>query len=133
MTLVLVLRPEPGAGETAARARALGLDPVVAPLFRIEKVAWEAPAEESFDALLLTSANAARCAGAAPRKPCYAVGEATAEAARSAGFDVVDAGHSDGAAAVERMARAGIRRALHLCGRDHIPLHHPALTLERRI
>jgi uroporphyrinogen-III synthase len=133
MSLVLVLRPEPGASETAARARALGLEPVLAPLFRIRPVEWQPPPEESFDAVLLTSANAARCAGKVPGKPCYAVGEATASAALSAGFSKVQAGAADGAALVEAMARAGVERALHLCGRDHLALTHPALTVERRI
>ena len=30
------------------------------------------------------------------------------------------------------MAEAGVRRALHLCGRDHVPLSHPQIKMERR-
>ena len=135
MNRVLILRPEPGASETAARARALGLDPVVAPLFTVRPVPWEAP-DEGFDAVLLTSANAARHGGEGLRRllhlPCHAVGEATAEAAREAGFASVATGPSDGAAAVEQMAAAGVKRALHLCGRDHLPLSHPLISIERR-
>jgi uroporphyrinogen-III synthase len=132
VSLVLVLRPRPGADETAARARAIGLDPVVAPLFVVRPVAWTAP-EGAVDAILLTSANAARCAGAVPEGRCYAVGEATAAAARAAGFDLVGTGPSDGAAVAAAMAAEGVRRALHLCGRDHRPVEHPGLTVERRI
>lgn len=132
--VVLLLRPEPGASESAARARALGLEPVVAPLFAIRPVAWESPDPASYDAILLTSANAARHAGpkidAFLGLPCHAVGEATAAAARDAGFGDVRTGPLDGAAA---LADVTGERVLHLCGRDHLPLERPGMKLERRI
>jgi uroporphyrinogen-III synthase len=134
VSTVLILRPQPGADETAERARALGLEPVVAPLFTVRAMEWEMP-EGRFDALLLTSANGARH-GLSPELaslPCYAVGDATAEAARAAGTRVVVAGPSDGAAAVALMAEAGVTCALHLCGRDHIALTHHRVSVERRI
>lgn len=134
MSIVLILRPQPGADESAARARALGLEPVVAPLFTIGPLEWTM-SDIAFDAILLTSANGARH-GLRPELatlPCYAVGEATAEAARAAGATRVIRGPSDGAAAVALMAEAGVIRALHLCGREHIPLSHPELLIERRI
>lgn len=125
MAKLLILRPQPGADETAARAKALGLEPVVAPLFEVRPLAWTAPAGP-FDAVMLTSANAARHAGAglAPflGLPCFVVGEATAEAAQTAGFTDIRTGPADGAALVEELAAAGIAAALHLCGREHIPL-----------
>ncbi len=130
---ILVLRPEPGASATAARARAMGLEPVVAPLFTIKPLEWEAPDPARVDAILLTSANAAREAGpklaAYAALPCHAVGEATAAAARQAGFADVRAGPSDGAAALAAMSG----RVLHLCGREHLPLAHPGVSVERRI
>ena len=43
MMRMLVLRPEPGASATVAKARERGLDAVVMPLFTVEPVAWEAP------------------------------------------------------------------------------------------
>ena len=123
---VLILRPQPGADETAARARAIGLEPVVAPLFAVHPLAWTVPDRAAFDAVLLTSANAARLAGdglATFRAlPCYAVGEATAAAAREAGFANVRTGPSDGAATLARARSDGARRLLHLCGRDRIAL-----------
>jgi uroporphyrinogen-III synthase len=131
---VLILRPQPGADETVARAKALGLEPVVAPLFTVRPLDWAMPGG-SFDALLLTSANGARH-GVRPELahlPCYAVGEATAQAARQAGVTEVFAGPADGMAAVELMAEAGVKRALHLCGRDHVALSHPEVRIERRI
>jgi uroporphyrinogen-III synthase len=131
--LVLVLRPEPGASETAARARRLGLEPVAAPLFAVRAVAWDAPDPAGFDAVLLTSANAARHAGpqvqAFLRLPCFAVGDSTAAAAASAGFADIRAGDGDStdiAAMIDRNARV-----LHLCGRDHRPAGRG--RIERRI
>lgn len=137
MTLpLLILRPQPGADATAERARALGLDPIVAPLFRIAPLAWSPPPAMDFDALMLTSANAARHAGsglAAYRDlPCYAVGEATAAAAREAGFGEVRIGAEDGVALLLMMEADGIERALHLCGADHVTLE-PAGTRIARI
>jgi len=98
MTRVLVLRPEPGASETVERARELGLKAIAIPLFEIEPLPWETPDAAGFDGLLLTSANAVRGAGNQLQSlrglRAYAVGEATAEAAREAGFDIAATGDS---------------------------------------
>jgi uroporphyrinogen-III synthase len=132
---VLVLRPEPGAGETAARARALGLTPVVAPLFAVRPLPWAAPEPAGFDAVMLTSASAARQGsdGLTPfkRLPCYAVGEATAAAAEEAGFADIRIGADDGAALLLMMAADGVARAFHACGEDHLALGHPDIAIER--
>jgi uroporphyrinogen-III synthase len=120
---VLILRPQPGADETAARARAMGLDPVVAPLFALRPLAWTPPDPAGFDAVMLTSANAARLAGDGMTPflalPCFAVGERTAAAAREAGYADVRTGTSDGEALLRMMAAAGHSRAFHPCGREH--------------
>lgn len=133
---LLILRPQPGADETAARARALGLEPVVAPLFTVRPLAWQPPDPADFDAVLLTSANAAREAGPALTRftalPCWAVGEATAAAAQEAGFADVRTGSSDGTALVQAAAGAGISRVLHLHGREHVALAWPGLNVESR-
>ena len=120
MRRVLVLRPEPGASATVAKARAMGMDAVAAPLFEVEPIAWEAPEASRFDGLLLTSANALRHGGVGLTMlrglPAYAVGEATAEAAREAGFDIAATGDSG----VDRLL-ASIEpdlKLLHLCGED---------------
>ena len=119
---LLILRPQPGADRTAQRARALGLSAVVAPLFTIRPLQWQAPVRR-FDAILLTSANAARQAGGGLTSmsdlPCVAVGEATAEAARAAGLSQVRTGPGNAADALAMMAAEGISSALHLCGREH--------------
>ncbi|WP_207774691.1 uroporphyrinogen-III synthase [Sphingosinicella sp. YJ22] len=114
---VLILRPRPGADETADRARARGLEAVVAPLFSVRPLDWDAPSPDDFDAVLVTSANAPRHAGeglaAFTHLPAYAVGDASAAAAREAGFATVRIGPSGGAAAVRLMEADGIRRAVH--------------------
>jgi len=120
MRRVLILRPEPGASETVEKARECGLDAIAAPLFAIEPVDWQAPDPAAFDALLLTSANAVRCSGEALKNlrglPVYAVGEATAEAARDAGFDIA----ASGDAGVDRLLGSieSDLKLLHLCGCD---------------
>jgi len=120
MRRVLVLRPEPGASATVEKARRKGLDAIAIPLFEIEPVAWQAPDPGGFDALLLTSANAVRMGGDELMKlrglPVHAVGEATAEAARGAGFDIAAVG--DGG--VDRLLDSldPDLRLLHLCGED---------------
>jgi uroporphyrinogen-III synthase len=122
--LVLILRPQPGADESAARARALGLSPVIAPLFRIEPLDWQPPNPAGFDAVVLTSANALRHAGPklAPFRhlPAFAVGEATAAAAGDAGFGDIRTGPADVGALTDMMAEQGVRRAFHPCGADHV-------------
>jgi uroporphyrinogen-III synthase len=120
MSRVLVLRPEPGASETVERARQQGLDAVAIPLFEVEAVEWEAPEPSGFDGLLLTSANAVRCGGEGLQRlrglKVYAVGEATARAAREAGFDIA----ATGDAGVDRLlgSMEAELRLLHLCGED---------------
>ena len=120
MRRVLVLRPEPGATATVGRARGMGLDAIAVPLFKVEPVAWTAPDAGQFDALLLTSANAVRHGGAALQKlqalSVYAVGDATAEMARDAGFPVASVGDEG----VDRLLDAIPSRLklLHLCGED---------------
>ncbi|HYG30543.1 MAG TPA: uroporphyrinogen-III synthase [Allosphingosinicella sp.] len=131
---VLVLRPEPGASATAERARRLGLEPVVAPLFKVRPLAWEAPGRPGLDGILLTSAHAPRQAGPLLEQylhlPCHAVGEATAAAAAQAGFADVRAGPRDAAALLATMGKS---RLLHLCGRDHLSLERTEVELVRRI
>ncbi len=120
MARVLVLRPEPGASATVERARERGLDAVVIPLFEVEPIDWDVPEAASFDAMLLTSANAVRHAGEKLKDlrglPVHAVGAATADAAREAGFDIA----STGDAGVERLLGSiePELKLLHLAGED---------------
>ena len=129
---ILVLRPQPGADETAARAAALRLRAAIAPLFMVRPLEWTAPCGP-FDAVMLTSANAARHAGGGLTPflalPCYAVGAATAHAAEAVGFTHIHVGPADGAALVAQMVRDGIGAVLHPCGADHIALTDPEMRI----
>ena len=135
MSRILILRPQPGADRTAERARQLGLSPVVHPLFAPETLDWPAPPAQDFDALLLTSANGARCAGPALKAyhalPTYAVGQATADALHAAGWDDVAAGDADGSAIAARIARDGHRRVLHIAGTTVAPIEAGPLAITR--
>lgn len=137
MRPVIILRPEPGAGETAARARTLGLTVGLCPLFEARAVAWTAPAAAQFDALLLTSAQAARLAGpqlvAYRNLPTYAVGGATARALAAQGFDSIVSGDQDGNAIAARIAADGHRRVLHLGGRTVAAIAQGPLSIQRTI
>lgn len=125
--LLLVLRPEPGASATVARAEAAGFSAIAAPLFEVHPTAWEPVSE--VDAVLFTSGHAARMAGPAlaalTHLPAYAVGEATAAAVRAAGFADVTAGDSD---AESLLATVPPGRILHLAGRDYRPVERPGLV-----
>ena len=121
MSKVVVLRPEPGASATLARAKAAGIEAVAIPLFEIAPVAWDVPGADGFDALLLTSANAVRHGGAGLAAlsglPIYCVGEATAMAASAAGLSVAGIGAGGAAALIDQIP--GGLRLLHLTGVDH--------------
>lgn len=118
MRRLVILRPEPGASATVERARAMGLDAQAMPLFAIERLPWKVPDPREFDAVLLTSANTLRYGGEGLDKlralPVWAVGEATADAAREAGFEIAGAGAS-GVEPLLVLIPAEVR-LLHLCG-----------------
>ncbi len=118
MKRLFLLRPEPGASATAERAERIGLVTVRAPLFAIAPLEWSAPDPAGFDGLLLTSANAVRFGGGELELlrglPAHAVGEATAEAARSAGLTVATIGRGGVEALLAEVAPEA--RLLHLCG-----------------
>jgi uroporphyrinogen-III synthase len=98
---VWITRAEPGAGETAQRLIELGHEPLVAPLLVVRRLGEASPDLTDVGALAFTSANGVRAfADLSDRRdlPVFAVGEATATAAREAGFAAVHAGPSDVAA-----------------------------------
>ncbi|MET0249736.1 MAG: uroporphyrinogen-III synthase [Sphingobium sp.] len=117
---LIVLRPEPGAGQTVARAEAMGLAVRCHSLFAAQPLNWGAPPPDKFDALLVTSAQTARLGGPAldlyASLPTYAVGEATAAALHARGFGNVVSGSSDGTAIAAQIATDGHRAVLHLAG-----------------
>lgn len=133
---LLVLRPEPGATATAKRARDLGLDPIVAPLFEVRPRAWTMP-EAPVDAVMLTSANAARALGAVPPEltalPAYAVGAKTAAAARAAGFADIRTGEAGVSELVRKAVADGMATMLHLAGEDRTAFDAGPLRIVTRI
>ncbi|WP_340267555.1 uroporphyrinogen-III synthase [Sphingobium mellinum] len=135
MRPLIILRPEPGASQTAARAERLGLRIRRCPLFEARPVIWKEPAPDRFDALLLTSAQAARLAGPKLERyrslPAYAVGRATARALEERGFAGVIAGEQGGSAIAARIARDGHRHVLHLGGTTVARIDPGPLTIER--
>lgn len=131
MTRVIVLRPEPGASETVRKARERGLEAISIPLFELEPVSWQAPGPEQFDGLLLTSANAVRLGGEGLHGlrglAACAVGEATADAARNAGFRVAVTGDCGVARLLAALPPGS--RLLHLCGADRKPVTWATQTI----
>lgn len=103
---VWITRAEPGAARTAARLHALGLEPVVRPLLAIEALAPDLPDLDAFAALAFTSVNGVAAFAALTTRrdrPVFAVGDATADAARAAGFERVGSADGDLAALARRI------------------------------
>jgi uroporphyrinogen-III synthase len=92
---LLVTRPEPDAGREAEALAARGHEAVLAPLLKIE-FARDVPLDfAGVQALIVTSRNALRARRELPdarKLPLFAVGEATARAARDIGFANVTTG-----------------------------------------
>jgi len=131
---LIVTRPEPGNSATMARATALGFDAHAMPLFAARALPWTAPAPQDFDAMLLTSAQAVRLAGPQLSRfaplPVYAVGAATAEAAKAAGLTLVQTGNADAQSLLDGMTSGKPARILWLCGRERSEFDPRGLALE---
>ncbi len=132
---VLVTRPEPGASQTAARLEQLGFAAVMLPLQETVPVPV-APdaAQRAVAAVALPSASAVRHA---PRDllrtwsglPCFAVGEATAQAAREAGFTRVAVAQGDAESlAAMIVAQPPDGAVAYLCGRVRRSVFESRLT-----
>lgn len=125
---VWVTRAEPDAHRTAEALRAVGHQPLVWPLLRVQSLpaGLELTASlEGVAALAFTSAAGVRAfAGLRPTErdwPVFTVGEATARAARAAGFVDVISGHGDSAALAHVIAGHATRpqgAVLHPGARD---------------
>lgn len=103
---VLITRPEPAASDTAARVEALGFTPIVAPAMRIERTVVRLPAAASLAAVLVTSSNAVDALPEAYHATrMLAVGDATAERARAAGFSQVFSAAGDADALASLVTR----------------------------
>jgi len=124
---ILTIRPEPGCGATVAAGAEASLAIAGCPLLELRAVAWQVP-PGPFDGLLLGSPNALRLGGQAVDslvdKPVYAVGKATAEAARQRGFAIARIGEEGLQKLLESLAPANLR-LLRLAGRERVALSPP--------
>jgi uroporphyrinogen-III synthase len=122
---VLITRPRADAETLAQALEARGHDVLVEPLLTILPIAGAVPDLAGVQAILLTSAHALPAlAGADPGRSVFAVGDASARAARTAGCGDVRAAGGD-AASLGRLVIAQCRPAagalLHLAGTDVRP------------
>ena len=92
---VLLTRPEPDGERTAATLRARGCEVLLAPLLAVAPTDGAELGSGPWQAVAMTSVNAARAVKAHPRLaellrlPVFTVGRRTAEAARATGFAAV--------------------------------------------
>ena len=125
--LALLTRPRPDSESLAVLLATKGVDSLIDPIIDILPLdGAKLPTLEPVQAFLLTSANGVRAlagllgpAQPAHAKPLLAVGAATAEAARAAGFQHVEMAHGDvtalAALAKDRLDPAG-GPLLHIAG-----------------
>jgi len=120
---IVVTRPSEDAEPLAAALRDMGVEPVLEPLMFIENIDGAALDLTSYQALLITSANGVRALAtrsATRDTRILAVGDASAQAARQAGFQNVESSEGN----VKTLARLASDRLL---GSDG-PLLHAAGT-----
>lgn len=121
---VLVTRPRPDADDTAAALIALGHDAVVAPLLDVKILSDAGLDLSGVQAILVTSANGVRALALATDRrdlPVFAVGAASATAARQCGFDQTESANGN----VDRLAELVMARLSPQGG----PLVHVAGTV----
>lgn len=137
MVPLVVIRPEPGNAATIAAARQLRMEAHGFALFEISPKSWEAVPPGQFDALLVGSAQVFRQGGrglaALKDLPVYAVGEASAQAAREAGFTVIHTGESNLQALLASLDPAH-RRLLRLAGEERVTVTLPkGVIMDERV
>lgn len=106
MRRVLVTRSHPGADETAVRLRALGFEPVLAPVRTLGPVPHDPAVIPDVSALAFTSAAGVRFWTGRRDLPTFCVGDATAAAATAAGHGDVRSAAKDGAALAVLLSEA---------------------------
>lgn len=133
MKPIIAIRPEPGLSSTLALGRELDLTITGVPLFEIRSLKWQLPDPTLIDALLIGSANAflgnERNFARLTDKPVYAVGRATAGAARDAGFAIAAIGSGGLQNVLGQIAAPA--HLLRIAGAERVPLTPPAgVTIE---
>lgn len=131
---LVIIRPAPGAGQTARAARDIGFKPIVHSMFEAKPLRWEPPDPALYDALIVSSANALRLGGPAlaalQKLPVHAVGQATASTARALGFTIATVGESGVEALARSLTQATPQRFLRLAGRQHVELVEPGMLID---
>lgn len=128
MPCVLLTRPQERTEKLADNLRRMGYETLSAPMLALRPTGEPLPPFADCQALVVTSASAidaldkvaCRAAGLMA-KPLYAVGTATAEVARAAGFAHVRSADGDGAALAALLRQDGDAARgclLHMAGRD---------------
>ena len=94
---VLTTRSIGDAESDTALLKERGVEAIAAPMLEFKPLDLELPDASGFDAVVLTSRNAASVPGLDPfhSLKCYCVGGATAQAAKDAGFTDVETGPGD--------------------------------------
>jgi uroporphyrinogen-III synthase len=119
---VLVVRPQPAADLLVERLRADGIDALASPVSEYIELPFDLPDLSAYSALAFTSAEAVRVSEKhfiQKNLPVFCVGEATAEAARTAEFSNVHAAKSDACALAALIAQhKNYKKILHLSGAD---------------
>jgi uroporphyrinogen-III synthase len=126
--VLLVLRPEPQAGDMVAALASRGVEALAEPMLTIEPsddpVGRVRAADPEAEAIILTSRQtvailrAAGNPGPLTARPVIAVGAGTAHDARAAGFADVRSADGNADDLVDLVARAGFQRLVHAGGRD---------------
>lgn len=115
---ILVTRPHPDNEATADNLRARGHAVLLAPALKLEPVAFQGESDVSYDAVLVTSANAIRALVlqlpdlGLLQLPLFAVGEHTAAAAREAGFAEVIVAGGDAASLRDKVMQSARDKVL---------------------
>jgi uroporphyrinogen-III synthase len=123
---VLVTRPDPDGERTAQKLRARGCDVLLAPVLQVEFLPKADLGAGPWDAVAMTSANAAHALMQHPRRmelvalPALTVGRRTAEAVRAVGFSEIASADGNGRALAQLIgSRYGDgNKILYLAGED---------------
>lgn len=121
MPALLITRPAEDAAALAARLAEMGVESVIAPLMEVIPVPGPEIVTDGLAGFLITSANGARALAARTKRrdlPVHAVGAASADAARTAGFANVTSADGD----VDKLAA----HVAAICDPDDGPLLHAA-------
>ena len=119
-SLILTTRLERDSLKDIAYLKDKGFEAVSSPLLTIHALDAELPSAKDFDSIVLTSRHAARLITDKNllALPCFAVGEATAQAASEAGFKSIIAGETNAADLTETIKKNPPTRLLWLSGED---------------